>query len=154
MIYISLKQREMYLNISLFSLRCCGDFFGKIFDMDKSMEKDRSVVYSSGRGSICPDCGNPVSACRCKEKQPSVPKGDGIVRVRRETKGRGGKTITTISGVPMDFNGLEELASKLKRRLGTGGSVKDGVIEIQGDRVETVMTELAREGFTVKRAGG
>ena len=62
--------------------------------------------------------------------------------------------MTAVSGVPLDGSGLEELASKLKCRLGTGGAVKDGVIEIQGDRVETVIAELAREGFKAKRAGG
>lgn len=122
--------------------------------MDKPKGNDRRVVYSTGRGSICPDCGNPVSACRCGEKKSPASRGDGVIRVRRETKGRGGKTMTTISGVPIDEPGLEELASKLKRHLGTGGAVKDGVIEIQGDRVEVVIAELAREGFKAKRAGG
>ena len=124
------------------------------FLMEKRNGPDRSIVYSTGRGSICPGCGNPVSDCRCGEKETSAPKGDGVVRVRRETKGRGGKTITAISGIPLGGSGLEDLASKLKRRLGTGGAVKDGVIEIQGDRVEAVIAELAREGFKAKRSGG
>jgi translation initiation factor 1 len=122
--------------------------------MNRPNDNDRRIVYSTGCGSICPECGNPVSSCRCGEKKTPAPKGDGVIRVRRETKGRGGKTMTTISGAPLDGPGLEELASKLKRRLGTGGAVKDGVIEIQGDRVETVIAELAREGFKAKRSGG
>ena len=121
--------------------------------MDTPKEK-RRIVYLTGLGGICPECGNPVRACRCGKKESPVPKGDGVIRVRRETKGRAGKTMTAISGVPLDPAGLEALASKLKRRLGTGGSVKDGVIDIQGDRVEKVIAELTREGFKAKRAGG
>jgi translation initiation factor 1 len=85
---------------------------------------------------------------------PRAPKGDGIVRVRRETQGRGGKTVTTVSGVGLAEGELRELAGELKRRCGTGGSVKDYVIEIQGDHREAVVAELEKRGFTVKLAGG
>ncbi len=122
--------------------------------MNKSNDTDRRLVYSTGSGGVCPGCGNPVASCRCGKDESPAPKGDGVIRVRRETKGRGGKTMTTISGVPLDGRGCEELASTLKRRLGTGGSVKEGVIEIQGDRVEAVLAELVRQGFKAKRAGG
>ena len=80
--------------------------------------------------------------------------GDGVIRVRRETKGRGGKTVTTVSGVPLAGEKLRMLASELKRRCGTGGTVKDGVIEVQGDHRETIVAELSRRGFTAKLAGG
>lgn len=122
--------------------------------MDKPKEKKLRIVYSTGLGSICPDCGNPVHICWCGKKETSDPKCDGVIRVRRESKGRAGKTMTTISGVPLDMPGLKELSSKIKRRLGTGGAVKDGVIDIQGDRVEAVISELAREGFKANRTGG
>jgi translation initiation factor 1 len=85
---------------------------------------------------------------------PRAPRGDGIVRVRRETQGRGGKTVTTISGTGLASDALAELASDLKRRCGTGGSVKDWVIEIQGDHRTALVAELERRGFTVKLAGG
>ena len=85
---------------------------------------------------------------------PRAPRGDGIVRVRRETQGRGGKTVTTISGVGLAEDALRELAGELKRRCGTGGSVKDYVIEIQGDHREVIVAELQKRGFTVKLAGG
>ena len=85
---------------------------------------------------------------------PRAPRGDGIVRVRRETQGRGGKTVTTVSGVGLPSDELGALASELKRRCGTGGSVKDYVIEIQGDHREAIVAELERRGFTVKLAGG
>ena len=85
---------------------------------------------------------------------PRAPRGDGIVRVRRETQGRGGKTVTTVSGVGLAEDALRELAGELKRRCGTGGSVKDYVIEIQGDHRDAVVAELERRGYTVKRAGG
>ena len=85
---------------------------------------------------------------------PRAPRGDGIVRVRRETQGRGGKTVTTVAGVGLAEEGLRELAGELKRRCGTGGSVKDYVIEIQGDHRDAVVAELERRGYTVKRAGG
>jgi len=77
-----------------------------------------------------------------------------VVRVRREVQGRHGKTVTTISGVPLPQDGLRELASELKRRCGTGGSAKEGVIEIQGDHREVLVVELAARGFVVKLAGG
>ncbi|HXX49527.1 MAG TPA: hypothetical protein VEN47_14955 [Myxococcota bacterium] len=88
------------------------------------------------------------------ERSPRAPRGDGIVRVRRETQGRGGKTVTTVSGVGLPEDELRELAGELKRRCGSGGSVKDYVIEIQGDHRDAVVAELERRGFTVKLAGG
>ncbi len=114
---------------------------------------DPVMVYSTERGLVCPKCRLPMAKCRCGKREPT-PTGDGIVRVRRETKGRGGKTVTTVSGVPLGVEALRNLASELKRRCGTGGTAKDGVIEIQGDHREAIVAELSRRGFTAKLAGG
>ncbi len=110
------------------------------------------LVYSTDSGRHCPDCNRPVSACSCG--QASIPQGDGIARVRRESKGRGGKTVTTISGVPLAAEALAGLASALKKRCGCGGALKDGVIEIQGDHVELLLAELAARGLRAKKSGG
>ena len=104
------------------------------------------------RDRHCPDCSQPVDACTCS--RAVIPEGDGIARVRRETKGRGGKTVTTISGVPLAEEPLKELASVLKKRCGCGGSLKDGVIEIQGDHVDLLLAELLKRGFKAKKSGG
>jgi translation initiation factor 1 len=80
--------------------------------------------------------------------------GNVTVRVGRETKGRRGKGVTTISDLPMNENGLAELAAKLKQQLGTGGTVKDGRIEIQGDHRDRIVTKLEGMGYRVKRTGG
>ncbi|HTF33152.1 MAG TPA: translation initiation factor Sui1 [Myxococcota bacterium] len=119
------------------------------------MARDDSsrTVYSSSRGRICPSCGRPASSCVCRSS-PRAPRGDGVVRVRREVQGRHGKTVTTISGIPLPHDALRELASELKRRCGTGGSAKEGVIEIQGDHREVLVAELTARGFVVKLAGG
>jgi translation initiation factor 1 len=82
------------------------------------------------------------------------PQADGVVRVRREISGRRGKPVTTIAGVPLAEDGLRELAGELKRRCGSGGTAKDGVIEIQGDHRDAVIAVLEQKGYTVKRAGG
>jgi len=116
------------------------------------MTRERTV-YSTGQGRICPLCGLPAARCACRAS-PRAPRGDGIVRVRREVQGRNGKTVTSISGVPLPEAQLRELASQLKRRCGTGGSAKDGVIEIQGDHRDALVAELEARGYTVKRAGG
>jgi len=126
---------------------------GKEFAMKDKGSKDASLVYSSEFGRMCPVCGKPSAQCVCRKKGVS-PIGDGTVRIRRETKGRGGKTVTIIVGMPLDEEGVRVIAGELKRRCGTGGTVKEGVIEIQGDHCETLMTELAQRGFRVKRAGG
>ncbi|SHM70953.1 translation initiation factor Sui1 [Phytopseudomonas punonensis] len=110
------------------------------------------LVFSTDAGRHCPDCSQPVDACTCS--RAVIPEGDGIARVRRETKGRGGKTVTTISGVPLAEEPLKELASVLKKRCGCGGSLKDGVIEIQGDHVELLLAELLKRGFKAKKSGG
>jgi translation initiation factor 1 len=111
------------------------------------------IVYSTGLGEICPDCGEPVAKCRCRQNKP-VPKGDGVVRVSRETKGRKGKGVTLIAGVPLHPEGLQALAKALKQRCGSGGTVKEGVIEIQGDHRDAVEETLLEKGYRVKRAGG
>ncbi|MEE9608983.1 MAG: translation initiation factor Sui1 [Myxococcota bacterium] len=111
------------------------------------------LIYSSDRGRVCPRCGRPAADCACR-RSPRAAAGDGVVRVRREVKGRRGKTVTTISGVPLPQERLLELAGELKRRCGTGGSAKAGVIEIQGDHREVLVRELEARGFRVKLAGG
>lgn len=114
---------------------------------------DTPLVWSSELGRICPGCGQAVACCVCPRKQARSA-GDGIVRVRRESKGRGGKTVTVVCGVPGDETSLATLAGELKRRCGSGGTIKDGVIEIQGDHCTLLVSELARRGFSAKRAGG
>ncbi len=116
--------------------------------------KDQSgPVYSTEHGRLCPACGKPVAACACRRNAP-VPQTDGIVRVQRETKGRKGKGVTLISGVPLDTDELSKLARQLKTKCGSGGTVKDHVIEIQGDHCVAVMEELKKLGWVVKRSGG
>jgi translation initiation factor 1 len=115
------------------------------------------LVYSTGSGKICPLCQKPVSECTCKKKksrsQTNI-KYDGIIKIQRETKGRKGKTVTAVSGFQINADELKNLATQLKRRCGTGGSVKDGVIIIQGDHRDTLITELKKRGFKAKIAGG
>ena len=118
----------------------------------KSKLSTGGLVYSTEAGRMCPACRQPVSQCVCK--RAVVPAGDGVVRVSRETKGRGGKAVTLVKGVALDATALAALGKQLKAACGTGGTVKDGVIEIQGDQIEKVMAALKAQGHTVKRAGG
>ncbi|MCW8884942.1 MAG: translation initiation factor Sui1 [Motiliproteus sp.] len=115
-------------------------------------KRDGGLVFSTEFGRMCPDCGKAQAECACK--QDSVPEGDGIVRVSRETKGRKGKGVTLITGVLLPAAELKALAKKLKQRCGTGGAVKNGVIEIQGDQRDLMVEELGKQGFKVKKAGG
>jgi translation initiation factor 1 len=110
------------------------------------------LVYSTDSGRMCPVCRRPMAQCTCKAA--ALPTGDGIVRVSRETKGRGGKAVTVVKGVLLDLTALAELGKQLKAACGTGGTVKDGVIEVQGDHCERVMELLKARGHVVKRAGG
>jgi translation initiation factor 1 len=121
--------------------------------MKKSNSNDAPVVYSSEFGRICPGCAKPVKSCVCR-KNSSQPAGDGVVRVRRESKGRGGKTVMVVTGLPLDATALTALAGELKRACGCGGTAKDGIIEIQGDHGEQILAELAKRGYKAKRAGG
>lgn len=119
----------------------------------KTPHKDTGLVYSSEYGQICPDCNQPTGKCIC-QKNPPPPKGDGIVRLKRETKGRKGKGVTLITGLPLNDEGLKKLAKTLKQKCGSGGSVKNNIIEIQGDHRDVLEKELTGLGYKVKRAGG
>ena len=111
------------------------------------------LVYSSEHGRTCPRCRQPLRRCRCKAKD-AVPETDGIVRVMRSTKGRAGKGVTVVTGVPLAGAELKAFAKKLKARCGAGGAVKDGAIEIQGEHRDALIPLLEAEGWSVKRAGG
>lgn len=116
-------------------------------------DKHTAVVYATGIGTLCPQCQRAVTACVCRG--PTKPAhGDGVVRVSRETKGRAGKGVTLVSGVPLGTEALEKLATQLKKRCGTGGTIKNGIIEIQGEHRDTLIAELTKRGFKVKRVGG
>ncbi len=115
-----------------------------------------NLVFSTEKGALCPGCKESVDQCICDQlsDQERLDSLDGVVRIRRETSGRKGKGVTTISGVPLAEKELKNLAKKLKQQCGTGGSLKDGIIEIQGDHREKLKQLLERQGFTVKLAGG
>jgi translation initiation factor 1 len=121
--------------------------------MNKSGGGSR-LVYSTETGRVCPECGQPVAACTCKSKSAGIPATDGIVRVSLDTKGRKGKGVTVVKGVALDAAALALLGKQLKAACGSGGTTKDGVIEIQGDHRDTVIAALQKQGMTVKRSGG
>jgi translation initiation factor 1 len=122
------------------------------------------LVYSSEQGRICPACGKTETRCQCRGKgararikarddAEAAKASDGIVRVGRSTKGRKGKVVSTVTGILGDADALATIAGELKRRCGTGGTLKEGVIEIQGDHRDVLVEELEKRGFKVKRAG-
>ena len=119
-----------------------------------SMKFNASLVYSSDKGRICRDCGKPVAFCVCRQSASPASPGDGVVRVGRETKGRKGKGVTIVSGVPLPPAELKTLARELKQKCGSGGTLKDGIIEVQGDHRDTLVDFLKGRGWTVKRSGG
>lgn len=122
--------------------------------MSSRQDDSYRLVYSSEQGEICSVCGLAKSKCACAERKQNEIKGNGNVKIRRETKGRGGKTVTTISGLALPQSKLQEMVTAFKKRCGTGGTVSDGVIEIQGDHRDTLLVELEKRGIKAKLAGG
>lgn len=114
-------------------------------------------VYSTEQGRICPRCDKPVKKCRCgppRARTAQKTSGDGIVRLGREIKGRKGKGVTTISGLDLESRQLKDLAAELKKKCGCGGSIKNGIVIIQGDHRPLLAEELKRKGYKVKMSGG
>lgn len=119
----------------------------------KNIDAQGGLVYSTDGGRMCPACRKPVADCTCGQPK-ALGSSDGIVRVSRETKGRAGKGVTLIRGLALEPAALAELGKRLKAACGTGGTVKDGVIELQGDHRDAMAETLVKQGWTVKRAGG
>ena len=115
------------------------------------------LVYSTEGGRMCPACRQPLAACVCASVAAQAAwqrRGDGIVRVGRETHGRGGKVVTVVRGVDGDATVLAALGKRLRTACGSGGTVRDDVLEVQGDHRDRIVELLTREGYMVKRAGG
>ena len=113
-----------------------------------------TLVYSTEVGRTCPQCRSALAQCTCKAKTASALPGDGVVRVSRTTKGRGGKSVTLVTGLALDAIALASLAKQLRTACGAGGTLKEGVIEVQGDHCELVMQALDKLGHRAKRTGG
>lgn len=116
-------------------------------------DSNSRLVYSDEMGTTCRKCGKALKKCSCNSQQ-NKPVADGIVRIERQTKGRKGKGVTLITGVPLAGDELKTLAKQLKQKCGTGGTVKNGVIEIQGDHRDLLLGLLQEKGWKVKKAGG
>jgi translation initiation factor 1 len=121
---------------------------------EAAMSNHSRPVYSTVTGRLCPDCKQARSNCQCKTLQQQQVKGDGIVRIHRETKGRAGKGVTLIKGLPLNEVDLKAITTKMKQHCGTGGTLKDGVIEIQGDNRDKLLAWLVVQGYKAKLAGG
>jgi translation initiation factor 1 len=122
----------------------------KVKNMQKPQKK--GVVYSTDVGRVCPGCGHPIHQCCCSAAS-KAPQGDGVVRIHKETKGRKGSGVSLISGIPLADKELRLLAKQLKKKCGSGGTVKNGAIEIQGDHRELLADLLTKQGYKVKLAG-
>ena len=120
----------------------------------KSRSASGGLGYSTEAGRMCPVCRRPQAQCICARRAMAAAPGDGIVRISRETKGRGGKAVTVVRGLALDAASLTQLAQQLKAACGSGGTVKAGVVEVQGDHCDKVMALLKAQGHPVKRAGG
>ena len=118
----------------------------------KSDSKGR-IVYSTEHGRMCPQCLRAVNCCVCEANRPASAD-DEVIRIRREMKGRAGKCVTLIEGLPLNAVQLKKLATQLKRRCGVGGSIKKHIIEIQGDQRAKICGFLENEGYSVKLSGG
>ena len=113
------------------------------------------LVYSTDGGRTCPECRQALAACRCAEAARAArPAGDGVARVCRERQGRGGKTVTVVRGLPLSADELATLGKQLRSACGSGGTAKDGVLEVQGDHRDRVLAWLLAQGFKAKAAGG
>lgn len=110
------------------------------------------LVYSTEAGRMCPRCRQAVADCRCAAAA-AAPAGDGIARVSRQSKGRGGKVVTLVHGLALDAAALAALGKRLRSACGAGGTVADGVIEVQGDQRERVAAWLEAQGHVVRRVG-
>ncbi len=113
-----------------------------------------TLVYSTEVGRICPICAKGVSQCACGANSKGSIAGDGVVRVSRQTKGRGGKAVTRVLGLALDAAALAALGKQLRTACGAGGTVKDGAIEVQGDHCEAVMAALKKHGYNPRQSGG
>jgi translation initiation factor 1 len=114
-----------------------------------------AIVYSTGVGRICPGCRRPAPECVCRDtKGRSLAPTVAPVRVSRQVQGRGGKAVSVITGLPLEAGALAQLAGELKRRCGSGGTVREGCIEIQGEHRDTLVAELAKRGYEAKKSGG
>ena len=114
-----------------------------------------NLVYSTAHGRVCPDCRRPKADCVCREKRNAKKqKSDGVVRIGRQTKGRKGKGVTIVTGLPLSPNELKDVAKKCKQLCGGGGTVRDSVIEIQGEHRDKLVKYFESQGYTVKRSGG
>lgn len=110
------------------------------------------LVYSTDSGRMCPGCRQPITHCTCSKAPAPLPS-NGVLRVSLDTKGRAGKGVTVVRGLALDAAALTALGKQLKAACGSGGTVKDGTIEVQGDHCERIMAALKCQGFGVKRSG-
>ncbi len=121
--------------------------------MKYKVDENSAMVYSTAEGNLCPSCGKARMQCVCSKTVNAI-KGDGPVHVGRETKGRKGKGVTVVSGLALSAAALQELAKALKQKCGAGGTIKDNVIEIQGDHRDAIVAELIQRGYKAKKSGG
>ena len=112
------------------------------------------LVYSTESGRLCPECQQKLTTCICKAAGKTGPLGDGNVKIRRETKGRKGKGVSIVSGLPLNSEELKTLAKELKQKLSSGGNINNGEIEFQGDQRDRLKALLEDKGYKVKLAGG
>jgi translation initiation factor 1 len=108
------------------------------------------LVYSTAVGSVCATCGWPAKACKCSSREEEKVPSKVVVKLRVEKKGRGGKTVTVLDGLPRNSDFLDGLGKELKKLLGTGGTAGETLIELQGDHRAAIRRILSERGFGVK----
>jgi translation initiation factor 1 len=111
------------------------------------------LVYSTDQGRLCPNCQQAIDLCCCHQANTAI-LGDGRVRIQKERQGRAGKPVLVVTGLPLTESQLKQLTSELKKKLGCGGAYKEGKIELQGEKPDSLKILLEQKGFQVKLAGG